>query len=572
MASKVFYDAKRMSEGNPSVYILNMTEIPMAKDSKIRKCVIGTEVAYQSQKVIMVVGATGAGKTSLINALVNYMQGVEWGDDFRFQLIADTEEVKKKSQADSQTEWITAYTFYPQRGQKLGYTLTVIDTPGFGDTRGIKRDKEITEQIRQFFTNPTVYGIDQLDAIAFVAQSSLPRLTATQKFVFDSVLSLFGKDIAENIFLFLTFADQQSPQILESVKKAQLPHKSYFKFNNSALYAQKGKQRDKTNENTSDTDEDEDEDDFNKKFWKMGKASFRKFFKELDSTKSKSITLTADVLEERKRLETYIAGIPQLIRSSLVKLEQLKKEQEFLKKCKSEMDSNENYTYTVNVEEVRKERVRDEYAMVCNKCEFTCHRPCAYYLPKFSCVAMKFFAVARGCGVCPQNCGLEHHEKVDFIYKKKTVEKTMTYSDIKKRYVDAKRKKYKAEELVENVRQDIEKAQAEYQEHVDGVKKSLARLQEIALKQNPLTTSEYINYLIQNEEAEAQSGWEERRKELLKIRDQAKLTEQIAQSPDKIDLKNMSLPKESISAQSNTPDSRNSIFVKMASLWKSQSE
>ena len=46
--------------------------------------------------------------------------------------------------------------------------MKIIDTPGYGDTRGIERDKEITAQIKKLFNEE----INSLNAVCFVTKSS----------------------------------------------------------------------------------------------------------------------------------------------------------------------------------------------------------------------------------------------------------------------------------------------------------------------------------------------------------------------------------------------------------------
>ena len=152
----------------------------------------------------MVLGATGAGKSTLVNGMINYILGVTWEDRFRFKLV---DEDTAKSQAHSQTSEVTVYKLNHRDGFQTDYSLTIVDTPGFGDTRGIERDKMITSQLQNLFSDPL--GVSEIDAICFVVQASLARLTPTQKYVFDSVLSIFGKDVAENIRIMVTFADGQ---------------------------------------------------------------------------------------------------------------------------------------------------------------------------------------------------------------------------------------------------------------------------------------------------------------------------------------------------------------------------
>ena len=83
----------------------------------------------------------------------------------------------------------------------------------------------ITAQIKNLFMICGDHGIFQLHGIGFVAQASLARLTHTQRYIFDSILSIFGKDVADNIFITATFADCKKPEVMEAVKEANTPHR-----------------------------------------------------------------------------------------------------------------------------------------------------------------------------------------------------------------------------------------------------------------------------------------------------------------------------------------------------------
>ena len=462
-------------------------------------------------KVLMVVGATGAGKSTLINGMVNYLLGVKWENEFRFKLITD--EVSK-SQAHSQTQMVTAYTFYWEKGSPLGCNLTIIDTPGFGDTRGLERDQEITRMIREFFElKGNQGGLDSLHAIGFVTQASLARLTPTQKYISDSILSIFGKDIKDNIFIMTTFADGAVPPVMEAVKEAKIPHAGFFPFNNSALFVNHSKSA------------------FSKMFWEMGYASLNDFFCAFQQARSVSLQLTRQVLEEHQNLETIVLGIQPQINAGLAKIDELHQEEQVLKARESDILANKDFTYRKKVTKQRKINTPSgTYVTTCATCHFTCHPNCAYAddRDKYKCSAMDNGGSSNAkCTVCPSSCSWRVHYNNGYTFELYEDYEIGTSQELLQRYNTAKSAKASVESIIGAMEKELQQLQKTVLFNMRRARDCLKRLDDIALKPNPLTEVEYIDLLIKSEEQQKKPGWKNRVDYFGKVRQQAEILSKV---------------------------------------------
>jgi ABC-type multidrug transport system fused ATPase/permease subunit len=503
----------------PSIHELKYREEIINQTSNLRKCYVGQPTlvngSLPQEKIIMVVGATGAGKSTMINAFVNYFYGTQWKDDFRLKLITEEDEGINgvaKSQTKGQTKFITAYTFYHREGCAVPYTLTIIDTPGFGDVEGIKRDEEITKQIREFFMIKGPNGIDHLDAVGFVVQSSLGRLTPTQKYIFDSILSIFGKDIASNVFSLITFADGQPPPVLEAIKEAAVPSITHFKFNNSALFA-----NNTLNNEDADTNVEE-------MFWKLGRSSLKKFFNEFQKAEPVSLTLTAQVLDERQQLEAFVQGIQQQIQFGLGKLEELKQEIQILKQVGNDIEKNKSFTYIIKVTKQRQISLpKGQFVTNCFRCNYTCHYPCtiANDEEKYLCAAMNNKTKNATCAVCPDKCSWKSHTNCCYRFELYQEDENRTLEDMKQRYEKAKMEEKTAQDMYEAAEKEYKATQNKVYDMIDRARQALERLDQIALKPNPLTIVDYIDIMIESETQEAKPGWMQRIEHLREARTKA---------------------------------------------------
>ncbi|XP_071164334.1 uncharacterized protein [Mytilus edulis] len=508
--------AKRIRRSDPEIY-----KIPFQKTkggtnnaAKTQKCYFGQKRPGTSGKTIMLVGATGSGKSTLLDGMINYIFDVSWDDEFRFTVVemSDEEKTRYHDQTQSQTEWITSYTIRTMSGSNIDYDLHIVDTPGFGDTRGVVRDKEIVDQIRQFFTTKGSQGIMYLDAICFVIQAPLVRLTPPQRYLFDAILSIFGQDVVNNIYVLITFADGKQPPVIDALQGAKVPFKHFYTFNNSALFSSR---------------QISQESEFASLYWKMGRESFSVFFEELRFTQTKSLQLTKQVLQLRQNIEATVQGLQPQIHEGLHKLNTIEQEKEILRRHEREIEANKNFMYEVDEIHMRKiDLSAGTYVTNCLTCNRTCHFPCR--IPedrnKMHCAAMN----DGHCTVCPEKCFWDIHRNNDFRFETYSVKVKSSYEELKRKYLLARIGKERQTSVVDSVKLAFKQLYKKVQKMMNDVRCYINKLNEIALRPNPLSDVDYIDLLIQSEKNEKKYGWQKRINFFVDMREEAEIITKIA--------------------------------------------
>lgn len=447
---------------------------------------LGEKVANTENKTILLVGETGTGKSTLINTLVNYAIGVRWEDDVWFEIV---EEKQTVSQSESQTSDVIVYQIFGFEGKVLPYSLTIIDTPGYGDTRKAKRDAIIIHRLYDWFRSED--GIHELSAVGLVLKASENRLSDRLLYIFDSVVSLFGKDIEKNFIALITHSDGIKPRnalnALEDAKikcaKDERNQIIHFLFNN----CQKEERSEnvemfKCADNTS----------------MKGLSGFTRFLAEIEPQKLK---ITMAVLNERIRLEACIKNLQERITFLEMKQSEIHKVREALVNNEQEMKKNENFT--VEVDKVYKEKQSIDSGMrwlvfykgatCCTVCEENCHHPgctMAWY-PK-GCEVMK-----RGhCTSCTNMCPVSVHVKENWIYVNKTKKVKMTLQDMKEKYEANKAESECKLSLLEGLEEQVKELEMDKDKMLNESVQHVEALEKIALNVSSLSIMVCLDFLI----------------------------------------------------------------------------
>uniref|UniRef100_A0A8C9XHK3 AIG1-type G domain-containing protein n=1 Tax=Sander lucioperca TaxID=283035 RepID=A0A8C9XHK3_SANLU len=472
---------------DPSTPPTNLLTGNFKNTGTLTRMTLGEKNPNKMNKTILLVGETGTGKSTLVNALVNYAMGVEWEDDVWFQIVED----EKRSQSESQTSDVIVYQIFGFEDKTLPYSLTIIDTPGYGDTRGIERDASVSQRLLDLFQSED--GVHEINAVGLVMKASVNRLSDRLRYIFDSVMSLFGKDIEKNIVALITHSDGQIPEnVLKALEAANIKcaedeenEPVCFMFNN-----RQSTQKTKKNKVAL------------KSAWDITMDQISNFTDFLKENSPQKLETTVEESKIHTRLTACIQNQEERIRFIDLKQAEIQQTMEGLKKHEQEREKNEEFTVEVDEVYKDKEPIRGgqwglfyEGAVCCKTCDENCHYPgCTVAWRPEDCEVMK----DDRCTSCTGKCPVSDHVKEEWKYVNKTRKVKKTLNDMKEKYEKNKAGSQSKLSLLETFQQKIEELQKEKDQLLEKSFEHVVQLDQITLKVDSISTRVDLDYLIEN--------------------------------------------------------------------------
>ncbi|XP_051536025.1 uncharacterized protein LOC127430331 [Myxocyprinus asiaticus] len=478
--------------GPPVRYRLHTERKVLDDHGKVRKWTYGKRDTSKQNKIVLLVGETGSGKTTLLNTMVNYLKGVKFDHNIWYEI---TEE-EARDQSESQTSEITMYEVCPKA--PLSISLTVIDTPGYGDTRGLENDLEVAENLSTLFQSED--GVHEIDAICFVIQASKNRFSDRQHYIISSILSLFSKDIVNNIVFLITHSDGLPPQnVLNAINKSKIPCKRdssgqpvYFLFNNREAEGRQTETRYLHAQRDA---------------WDSSMENMKKFFESLKKQNRKSLEMTSDVLRERMQLEASISNLQMRIQEKEFKKTEKIQIQEILRQNKEKIDKCTNFP--IEVSRTYKEKVlivsdswKNRKATTCTVCEENCHEyGCWWVSGPSKCEVMK-----NGfCTVCTGKCHHSKHVKENKKYVIRNSSTNMQYDDIKREYAEEQSMLFF--KIMQNIEKDLKELEAQKSILLYDAYMAISHLSKIALKPDSAFTLHHLDFFIPRVKEAGKDNW-----------------------------------------------------------------
>ena len=343
-------------------------------------------------RTVLLIGACSSGKASLINSMINWIFGVDVDDPFRFQLI-------NPHQEDDQN--VTVYEINSVKGFRVDYSLTIINTPDYVG-EDAEKNKQTTETIRKFFDDD-VTGIQQVDVVGFVLDSSECELEPVNLHIYCSLISIFGNGIKEIVKFFGNCDNGEDPPLLSAISEDG--HPLHHKLEN-----------------------------------------LKKFLSSIALTSTKSTSVFKQALDEMKRLEATVLGLRYRMKMEMAKFEEIRKKNKIFKR----ISSHQHFKFEVNASAVKRTILPiDNYATNCINCETTCR-------PVSDIFDVPLADKSGVCPVCPGKCPWKDHVNQSFKWKYIREKQVITPDAIWKEYETKLEKTLTRREVIKAMNSEVE--------------------------------------------------------------------------------------------------------------------
>lgn len=344
-----------------------------------------------SEKVVAFVGPARAGKTSLLNALVNHLFGVQFDSQFRLRLC----ELRDGRPSPPAPQWLTVLRLNWSLAFPLPYTLTLVDTPPI--------NAATASQLRALLTAKALHAPEHIDLLCLVLPAATDSIPEDTLNAVRELQTLLGPDSSNASVLMATHADNTAPRVVNALKGITVTR--CLKANTSSLLEAPA--------------EDEEEAELARALWGLTERSVRRLFHLAASSSRHPSTVVppVDPLAETQALEASIEELQATIKSDLSEMDVVEREGRAMEEHRADIDAERDFAFSLRLVRTSRRELsvpKGHFLTYCLVCAYECHADCAYPNDhqKVNCWAM---GRDHFCRMCPHRCYWDRHVNTRFV-------------------------------------------------------------------------------------------------------------------------------------------------------------
>jgi len=131
------------------------------------------------------------------------------------------------------------------------------------------------------------------------------------------------------------------------------------------------------------------------------------------------------------------------------------------------------------------------------------------------------------CTSCPLKCKWDLHLHQNFHWEYQDIATKRRYSEILKKYEELLDRKLSTEGVLHALESELEQIKYDLKSDINAITAHLKRLDEIALRPDAFTTTDYIELMIQSEKKEKKFGFQGRISNLESMLENAEMVNKI---------------------------------------------